>query len=232
MAEDIDDKDRGAWWVFGLGGLGALALLIAYLRFRSGFAVGTLEAHAQLGDALGPVVAFLTLFTVVAALWSVQIQRVELALQRKELQSTRDEMVEQRKQFERTAKAQEDLANSQARLADEQAKGNDVTERLVAAQRQLSDEQAHSNEIAMRAQLGQRSANIASLEAAVANVNAAVAQTWNNSDGFEKAAKQVRPTLDHLRQCIDAERDAARALQQLVTSTILERRKGTDGLTS
>jgi hypothetical protein len=81
-----DPREPDVRWLWLAGAAGALILLITYLRFRNGFAVGSLADHANLGNALQPIVAFLTLLAVVAALWSVQVQRVELALQRKELQ--------------------------------------------------------------------------------------------------------------------------------------------------
>lgn len=158
---DDDAREPSVLWVVVAGLGGAMTLAAAYWRFRTGFAVGTLEAHAALGNALAPVVAFLTLLAVVAALWSVQVQRTELALQRQELRETREEMVEQRKQFERTAVAQEALARSQAALANAQFDTVQQTAALRMAQ--------HGN-------------SIATLEAALATIEAgavAAAETLN-----------------------------------------------------
>jgi hypothetical protein len=144
---DDDEKEPNVRWVVVAGLGGAVTLAGGYWRFRTGFAVGTLEAHAALGNALAPVVAFLTLLAVVAALWSVQVQRTELALQRRELQETREEMVEQRKQFERTAKAQEGLAEAQR----------------------------EANRLASFTELAQRRANLAQLLQVIATADVALA---------------------------------------------------------
>jgi hypothetical protein len=114
---DPEEKDQGLLWVVAAGAVGLLVLGLVYYRFRSLNDVWTLADHANLGSALAPAVAFLTL---------LQIQRTELALQRKELQSTRAEMVEQRKQFEATATAQKRLADSQEKLASEQHVANGI----------------------------------------------------------------------------------------------------------
>lgn len=97
------------------------ALGAAYAFLRSSKA---LEWHALIGDSLSPVAAILSVVAVLAALWSVHVQRQELALQREELRETRDEMKAQREQFEKTAAAQASLAASQARLADAQEAAN------------------------------------------------------------------------------------------------------------
>jgi hypothetical protein len=108
---------RAPWWMVALAAVALGALLLAYFWLRTS---PHLEWHGLIGDALAPVGSLLSLFAVLAALWSVHVQRRELALQReelglqrKELQDNRAEMKAQREQFERTAKAQESLAAAQ-----------------------------------------------------------------------------------------------------------------------
>lgn len=138
---------------------GALALAAAYAVFRRYYPAATLTEHATFGNAVAPIAVFLSLFALVAALWSVQVQRAELALQRKELQETREEMVEQRKQFEKTAAAQEALVKSQNRLADAQEHAN-----------QLADK---SNLLALYQELAQRRMALAALYQVVTSIDVA-----------------------------------------------------------
>lgn len=129
-----DTKEHSVAGIIVAAAVGALALSFAYYHFRTGFPVVTLEAHAAIGNALAPVVAFLTLFALVAALWSVQVQRADLALQRKEIRETRVEMAEQRAQLQRSADAQEALASSQLKLAQAQVAANHEARMLRLAQ--------------------------------------------------------------------------------------------------
>jgi hypothetical protein len=69
------------------------------------------------GDAMGPFVALLNAGALFAALYSVRLQRQELALQRKELTANRRVMKEQAKQARAAAEAQIALAHSQEKLA-------------------------------------------------------------------------------------------------------------------
>jgi hypothetical protein len=103
----------------------------------------------NLGSAVGPFVALLTVGALLSALWSVHLQRVEL-------RETREEMFEQRMQFERTAEAQEALAKSQAAAARAQIVANNIA--LENAPRLLAAEHA------------QRMSNVASLLAAEASM--------------------------------------------------------------
>jgi uncharacterized membrane protein YqjE len=165
---ETEAPERGARWVLWAFFVGLAVLGSVYLHFRIANPVATLADHANLGNAMAPAVAFLTLLAVAAALWSVQIQRVELALQRQELRETREEMVEQRKQFERTAGAQEALAASQAQLAEAQKQANKIA--LSAAKTSLTI--ARNGTIAQRSQHG---SNVATYMAAIAHVQSAIA---------------------------------------------------------
>jgi uncharacterized membrane protein YqjE len=211
-----ENKDTGLAWVVTAAAIGLVALGAYYVGLRSTYGVHSLADHANLGNALAPVVAFLTLLAVISALWSVQIQRTELALQRQELRETREEMVEQRKQFERTAAAQEALAASQARLADGQLEANQVNEQLVVAERLVARQQRNGNDIALRAQLALRHATIANLQAAIASVNAAIASTWNPGTGDEIAKKALAPDLVQLQRSLDSELEIAAALVDFI----------------
>jgi hypothetical protein len=182
-----EGKDQGRLWVVVAAGIGLFVLGAVYYRFRSANHVWTLADHANVGNAMAPAVAFLTLLAVISALWSEQIQRTELALQRQELRETREEMVEQRKQFERTAEAQEALASSQASLADSQKRANKVSEMVVIAQQ--AGVQKEANQIALSAaqaslaiarnglasQHSQHGSNVATYMAAIAHVRSAIA---------------------------------------------------------
>lgn len=121
---------------------GLVAIGIAYGWLRLSFGPATLAEHGQLGDALAPVAELLMLAALLAALYSAQLQRIELglqrkelALQRKEMRESREEMIEQRKQLERTAEAQEALAGATRLLADAQLGANGRAARLELAQR-------------------------------------------------------------------------------------------------
>jgi multidrug efflux pump subunit AcrA (membrane-fusion protein) len=181
MVSNPEEKDQGLLYVVIAAAIGLVVLGAVYLRFRTANSVGTLADHANVGNAMAPAVAFLTLLAVVAALWSVQIQRTELALQRKELQETRDEMIEQRKQFERTAHAQEALAESQKRLADEQAIANAISNETVRAQRWLTS-------VTLQAEIARGQLTIAN--------NPSV---FNDAYGHHKSAGvQAVATLEHM----------------------------------
>ena len=75
------------------------------------------ETWGALGDSVAPFTGLLTAAALFGALWSVRLQRQELALQREEMRAQREEMAEQRDQLARTAKAQEALAGAQKGLA-------------------------------------------------------------------------------------------------------------------
>ena len=180
---DEENKDTGLGWVVTAAAIGLVVLGAFYVGLRCPYGVHSLADHANLGNALAPVVAFLTLLAVVSALWSVQIQRTELALQRKELQSTREEMVEQRKQFERTAKAQEALAQSQQQLAEAQQAANAEAAALRYAQ--------HSSNIAVLIQ------TLASLDVAQANGAVANSALFNtNLPALNKRREQLNARLN------------------------------------
>jgi hypothetical protein len=170
-------KDVSGWWLVLAAGIGAGALLGAYLRFRRGFTVGSLEAHAQLGDALSPVVAYLTLAAVIAALWSVHIQQVEL-------RETREEMKEQRKQFERTAEAQEELAKSQRELAA--AQGESIRQAIALRMAQ------HGNSIATL------ESALATLEAGA--MGASATRNFNTAEAEERVAARRQAVSNRINR--------------------------------
>ena len=175
---DVEDKDTGLPWVVTAGAIGVVALGAYYLGLRCAYGVHSLADHANLGNALAPVVAFLTLLAVISALWSVQIQRTELALQRQELRETRDEMVEQRKQFEKTASAQQRLADSQELLAHAQ----------VAA-----------NTLALAAHISQLEGFILDLDLAAGEIEARGADLASRGPAMGNGFAQViAPTLDRM----------------------------------
>lgn len=102
------------WWavaftVTALGGLTA-----AYLVLRNPTVVHHLSWHAELATALGPVTGILSLFAVVAALWSVELQRRAMAGQQHEIDRHMQLLEDQRTQFVRSADAHQALARSVA----------------------------------------------------------------------------------------------------------------------
>jgi uncharacterized membrane protein YqjE len=205
---DAEEKDQGLLWVVGAGAVGLLVLGFVYYRFRTLNHVWTLADHANLGNALAPAVAFLTLLAVISALWSVQIQRTELALQRKELQSTREEMVEQRKQFERTAEAQEALAKSQAGLAEGQRIANNIE--INNVQRLLGAEHA------------QRMSNVATLMASIANVTTAVETGRNPMGGKSMGEEALGGVVRALQEQRDREVELVFDLERLMKETEID----------
>lgn len=192
-----ENGDTGLGWVMTAASIGFIALGAYYVGLRCAYGVHSLADHANLGNALAPVVAFLTLLAVVSALWSVQIQRTELALQRQELRETREEMVEQRKQFERTAKAQEALAGSQALLARAQLNAN----REAAALR-----------------LAQHSSTIATLEAALATLDSADAISFATDNGRNSLKRSM---LDERRATVKARREAEEEFEATLRTLIV-----------
>jgi hypothetical protein len=142
---------------------------------------GAAEKWGNFGDAVGPFVGLLNAGALFAALYSVRLQRRELELQRQELRETRDEMVEQRKQFERTAKAQEASAKAQKELAYAQTQA-------VHAQREAND---LSHRAAIDAEIAQRCANIAVLQAAVANVQIAFQTSGLHAKAGERLGQEL-----------------------------------------
>jgi hypothetical protein len=123
MTKKRSDGSAPTWmWLFLFGGLAAFTG--AYWGLAR--VAKHLEWHAYIGDALAPVAALLSLLAVVAALWSVHVQREELALQRKELEENREVMKAQAEEAKKAAEAQKRLADSQERLADAQEASNRV----------------------------------------------------------------------------------------------------------
>jgi hypothetical protein len=135
---------RAALALVGVTCLGALFYLwLLFTRWQQASQWG------DFGSAVGPFVALLNVGALLAALYSI-------ALQREELRETRAEMVAQREEFKRSAEAQEALAKSQAAAAEAQILANKIA--LNAAPRLLAAEHA------------QRTSNVASLLAAEANM--------------------------------------------------------------
>ncbi len=210
---DPEEKDQGLLWVVAAGAVGLLVLGLVYYRFRSLNHVWTLADHANLGSALAPAVAFLTLLAVIAALWSVQIQRTELALQRKELQSTRAEMVEQRKQFEATATAQKRLADSQEKLASEQHVANGIALQQFEQQMLANRLTAASWRQAEFLELAQRANVVATLR--MAHATTLSAYTGESSLEASVASSDIsghireqEAAYEKLRQRIESKGDA------------------------
>lgn len=90
-----------------------------------GFAWKLLEVRhewiAQWGDSFAPLTGIASTLAVVLALWSVNMQRRDLAMQRDQLELTREEMKAQRVEMEAQRRAQEMSAAAQAaanRIAD------------------------------------------------------------------------------------------------------------------
>ena len=109
-------SETAPWWIPALFCGGLIALGSAYVALVT--LAKDLPRHAHIGDALAPVTSFLSLFAVVAALWSVHVQRRELELQRRELGDNRKVMEKQMEQLRRSATAQRRLADAQLMAAE------------------------------------------------------------------------------------------------------------------
>lgn len=193
MSKITEPTDRLPRWLLAAAAVSLAALGGAYAFLRSSRA---LEWHALIGDSLSPVAAILSVVAVLAALWSVHVQRQELALQREELRETREEMKAQREQFERTARAQEALARSQ---------------------RDLAVSQQRANRIGILSTSGQFAQNVATLMAARAAIRSQIEDLRSRSGNFGEAyARAMKGTLDGLDAQLEIEQKRIKA----VTSAI------------
>jgi hypothetical protein len=179
--------------------------------------VFTRWAHAEkwgdFGDAVGPFVALLNAGALFAALYSVRLQRQELALQRKELAANRKVMEEQAEQFERTAKAQEALAASQERLARAQEVNNEVIldTRILQLANQRENVARVAQELADRVEQQEGQLLFA--------------------DASERLAADKAQLFEHqrIRELIDAEIEMLRQVQRKAAAGLSANRKDGEG---
>ena len=136
-------------------------LASAYFILRTPNLVHHLAWHAELATALGPVTGVLSLFAVVAALWSVELQRRSLA-------GAKEDFATHMEQLQRTAIAQEKLADAQLQLlATQQSFANKA---VRAADR--------ANDTAERAVIGQNEANTLARQALKRSLETELAAHW------------------------------------------------------
>lgn len=176
-----DRKDTKApWWAVMFGVVAVVGLTAVYFILRDPTLVHHLSWHAELATALGPVTGILSLFAVVAALWSVELQRRAMKGQQDEIDRHMRLLEEQREQFARSAGAQEALATSQSESAKAQKEANYQSEALRLAQ--------HSNTIAI-------------LVSASTRVAFEMARLRATSVGTQQA---MQPVVDELLKKIDS----------------------------
>jgi hypothetical protein len=110
------------------------------------------QSWGALGDSLAPIIGLINSVALLVAIWSVTMQRQELAFQREELRQSREVMLQQAHHAEESARAQRDLA---------------------AAQQELAVQQKEANRLTWFGEVAQRRGNLATLHAALAQVNVA-----------------------------------------------------------
>src|SRR5664280_2098402 len=105
-------------WMVAVGGLVVTVFWYGSLRFSHGGYHMLMSEHGELGSSFGPLSALFSLATVLAALWSMELQRRELQAQSKRLDQQQALLEEQRTQFTRSADAHEMLAKAPSRHLD------------------------------------------------------------------------------------------------------------------
>jgi hypothetical protein len=118
---------------------------------------------SALGDAVGPFGTLATVGALLAALWSVRLQRQELAL-------TRQEMKDSTAQLAKAADAQQELATATAAAVEQAKRTAQAQEELSRAQREHTVTLHVANVIAERMQAAQHAGRVASLESTIANL--------------------------------------------------------------
>jgi hypothetical protein len=110
-----------AWlWVTGLAGLVLTCVWYFALRVAHGGSSMPMGEHGALGSSFGPVSALFSLAALLAALWSMELQRRALRGQDMRLDEQQKILAAHRDQFVRSADAHNRLADAQVR-ANEQA---------------------------------------------------------------------------------------------------------------
>ncbi|MGC4088434.1 MAG: hypothetical protein QM756_11160 [Polyangiaceae bacterium] len=160
-------------WLLWIGAVGAVVVSAWYavLRIAHGGAHMPMADHGDLGSALGPVAALLSLATTLAALWSIELQRRTLAGQQQEIDRHMTLLEEQRAQFARSADAHENLVKSQLDLAEAQQQANKLARN--ANRRAAAIEQA------------QRSHTVAVLRSALVAIASASGEPARRAEAYK-----------------------------------------------
>ena len=177
--------------------LGSTVALGAFVYWWVHVHQGSSEFWARAGDAVAPFAALLSAGAVFAALWSVALQRRELAAQRAELRLQREELALNREVMKEQARHAEESAAAQRALTDAQT-------RLAVAQEQANEWARFMSKRSVSTEITQRWSNIATLQNALTSIEIA------STGAFERAS--LTGQLEVIAKALHREIEAIRKL--------------------
>jgi hypothetical protein len=213
---DTDSRPPPWLWMVGVGGLAITAVWYGGLRIAHGGHHMLMAEHGDLGSSFGPVSALFALSAVLAALWSMELQRRELRAQSKRLDEHQRLLEEQRAQFTRSADAHEKLAQAQADTVEAQKRANFLTERLIESEQTSIRLAREAAKRSLEFERVERSATIARLRAAMASVRVAT----ETARGGVAVYPEIRSVLEKEVAALGQQLEIERSIIDLLNSKI------------
>ncbi len=203
-------------WSVGVGGLIVTIFWYAALRYSHGGNHMIMLEHGELGNSFGPISALFSLATVLAALWSMELQRRELQAQSRRLDEQQALLEEQRTQFTRSADAHEMLAKAQVETVTAQERANTLSELAIKAQQASILIAKEGTKRSLEIELAQHWSTSCSLQSAIAQLVVAKETGRDGAAVYPGIRIALDKEIDGLQGQIDRETKEIQNLERRI----------------